>query len=82
MVEFGINHITAVGGKSINRLKFTNFRYKNYDKFLRIIVYGGMKVVQCKENLEITVIYTLNMIKPRSSLKVYRKLCLEPVAVV
>ena len=26
--EFDINCITAVGGKSINGLKFTNFRYK------------------------------------------------------
>ena len=46
--EFDINCITAVGGKSINGLKFTNFRYKNFDKFPRIIVYGGMKVVQDK----------------------------------
>ena len=46
--EFDINYITAVGGKSVNRLKFTNFRYKNSDKFPRIIVYGGMKVVQGK----------------------------------
>ena len=25
--EFDINHITAVGGKFINGLKFANFRY-------------------------------------------------------
>ena len=48
MVEFDVDHITAVGGKSINGLKFANFRYKNSDKFPRIIVYGGMKVVQGK----------------------------------
>ena len=46
--EFDINYITAVGGKSVNRLKFANFRYKNSDKYPRIIVYGGMKVVQRK----------------------------------
>ena len=46
--EFDVNYITAVGGKSVNGLKFTNFRYKNSDKFPRIIVYGGMKVVQGK----------------------------------
>ena len=27
--EFDVNYITAVGGKSVNGLKFTNFRYKN-----------------------------------------------------
>ena len=46
--EFDINYITAVGGKSVNRLKFANFRYKNSDSFPRIIIYGGMKVVQGK----------------------------------
>ena len=46
--EFDVNYVTAVGGKSINRLKFTNFRYKNSDKFPQIIVFGGMKVVQRK----------------------------------
>ena len=64
--EFEVNYITAVGGKSVNGLKFANFRYKNSDarsagsahgpggawtlshKFPRIIVYGGMKVVQGK----------------------------------
>ena len=30
---FDVNHITAVGGKSINGVKFANFRYKNSDKF-------------------------------------------------
>ena len=48
MVEFDVNHLTAVGGKSVNGLKFVNFRYKNSDKFPQIIVYGGMKVVQGK----------------------------------
>ena len=48
MVEFDINYITAVGGKSVNGLKFANFRYKNFDRFPRIIVYGGMKVMQGK----------------------------------
>ena len=48
MAEFDVNYITAVEGKSVNGLKFANFRYKNSDKFLRIIVYGGMKVVQGK----------------------------------
>ena len=46
--EFNVNYITAVGRKSVNELKFANFRYKNSDKFPRIIVYGGMKVVQGK----------------------------------
>ena len=46
--EFDINYITAIGRKSVNGLKFTNFRYKNSNKFPRIIVYGGMKVVQGK----------------------------------
>ena len=32
MVEFDINHITVVGAKTVNRLKFTNFKY-NSDKF-------------------------------------------------
>ena len=48
LVEFDINHITAIGGKSVNGLKFANFRYRNSDKFPRIIVHGGMKVVQGK----------------------------------
>ena len=30
MVEFNVNHITAVGGKSINGLKFANFGYKKF----------------------------------------------------
>ena len=46
--EFDINYITAVKGKSVNGLKFANFRNKNSNKFLRIILYGGMKVVQEK----------------------------------
>ena len=46
--KLDVNYITAVGGKSINGLKFTNFRYKNSDKFPRIIVYGGMRVEQGK----------------------------------
>ena len=46
--EFDVNYITAVKGKSVNGLKFTHFRYKNADKFPRIIVYGGMKVVKGK----------------------------------
>ena len=43
MVEFDVNYMR---GKSVNALKFANFRYKNSDKFPRIIVYGGMKVVE------------------------------------
>ena len=66
--EFDVNYITAVKGKSVNGLKFANFRYKNSDKFPRIIVYGGMKVVKRKFgnyfNLDI------KDDKPRSSLKV------------
>ena len=46
--EFDINYITAVEGKSVNGLKFANFRYENADKFPRIIVYRGMKVVKGK----------------------------------
>ena len=46
--EFDVNYITAVGRKSVNRLKFANFGYKNSDKFPRIIVYGGMRVEQEK----------------------------------
>ena len=48
MVEFDVNYITAIGGKSVNGLKFADFRYNNSDEFQRIIVYGGMKVVQGK----------------------------------
>ena len=33
MAEFDVNYITAIGGKSVNGLKFANFRYKNSDKF-------------------------------------------------
>ena len=40
--EFDINYITAVGRKFVNRLKFTNLRYKNSDKFPQIIIYGGI----------------------------------------
>ena len=29
--EFNVNYITAVKGKSVNRLKFANFKYKNSD---------------------------------------------------
>ena len=29
--EFDINYITAACGKSVNGLKFANFRYKNSD---------------------------------------------------
>ena len=46
--EFDVSYITAVKGKSVNGLKFANFRYKNANKFPRIIVYGGMKVVKRK----------------------------------
>ena len=46
--EFDINYTTAEGLKSVNGLKFANFRYKNSDKFPRIVVYGGMKVVKGK----------------------------------
>ena len=46
--EFDINYITAVKGKSVNGLKFANFRSKNADKFPRIIVNGRMKVVKGK----------------------------------
>ena len=48
MVEFDVNHITAIGRKFVNRLKFANFRYKYSDKFPRIIVYRGMRVEQGK----------------------------------
>ena len=48
IAEFDVNYITAAGRKSINRLKFTNFRYKNSDKFPQIIVYEGMRVEQGK----------------------------------
>ena len=63
--EFDVNYITAVKGKSVKGLKFANFRYKNADKFTRIMVYGGMKVVKGKFASQIS-----KMIKPRSSLKV------------
>ena len=45
---FDVNHITAIGRKAVNGLKFANFRYKNSDKFPRIIVYGGMRVKKGK----------------------------------
>ena len=64
--EFDGNYITALGVKSVNRRKFANFSYKNSDKFLRIIVYGGIKVVQGKfgNYLELDI----KDDKPRSSL--------------
>ena len=46
--EFDVDYITAVKRKFVTGLKFANFRYKNADKFPRIIVYGGMKVVNGK----------------------------------
>ena len=46
--EFDVNYITAVGGKSVNRLQFANFRYKNSDKFPQIITYRGTRVEQGK----------------------------------
>ena len=46
--EFDVNYITAVGGKSVNGLKFPNFRYSHADKFPRIIVCGGMRVTKGK----------------------------------
>ena len=46
--EFDVNYITAVKGKSVNGLKFANFRYKNAVKFPRITVYGGMRVEKGK----------------------------------
>ena len=48
MAEFDVDYITTAGRKSVNGLKFANFRYKKSDKFPRTIVYGGMKVVQGK----------------------------------
>ena len=60
--EFDVNYITAVKGKSVNGLKFANFRYKNAGKFPRIIVDGGMKVVKGKFG------NYLKMIRLRSSL--------------
>ena len=51
--EFDVNYITAVKGRSVDGLKFANFRYKNADKFPRIIVHGGMKVVKGKFELDI-----------------------------
>ena len=36
--EFDINYITAIGRKSVNGLKFTNFRYKNSDKYHYIFI--------------------------------------------
>ena len=41
MAEFNVNYITAVGGKSVNGLKFANFRHKNSDKFQRIYCLWG-----------------------------------------
>ena len=32
--EFDVNYITAVGGKSVNGLKFASFGYKNSDKLV------------------------------------------------
>ena len=46
--EVDVNYVTAVNGNSVNGLKFEHFRYKNADKFPRIIVYGGMEVVKGK----------------------------------
>ena len=44
--EFDVNYITAVGGKSVNGLKFANFRYKNSDKFQKWSLHGK-KVIIC-----------------------------------
>ena len=51
--EFDVNYITAVGGKSVNGLKFANFKYDDeegtyLDKFPRIRVYGGVKIEKGK----------------------------------
>ena len=78
--EFDVNYITAVGGKSVNGLKFANFRYENSGKFPRNIVYGGMRVEQGKFGNYLES--TSKTKKPRSSLSLWRKLCLESVAVV
>ena len=51
--EFDVNYITAAGRKSVNGLKFTNFRYKNVHKLPRIIIYERMRVE--KGNLGITL---------------------------
>ena len=48
MVEFDVNYITATGGKSVNGLKFTNFRYKISNKFPQVIIYGEIRVEQEK----------------------------------
>ena len=48
IIEFDVNYITAVKGKSVNGLKFANFRYKNSNKSPRIIIYGLMRVEQGK----------------------------------
>ena len=78
--EFDINYITAVKGKSVNGLKFANFRYKNSNKFPRIIIYGGMKVMQGKFGNYFELDIEDDKIK--EFFKNLRKLCLESVAVV
>ena len=48
MVEFDINYITAIGRKSVNGLKFTNFRYKIPLSFCELSFMELMKAVQGK----------------------------------
>ena len=80
MAEFDINNITAVGRKSINRLKFANFSYKNSDKFLRIMIYGGMKVMQGKFGNYFEL--DIKDDKTKEFFKSLEETLLEPVAVV
>ena len=40
MAEFDVNYITAMGGKSVNGLKFANFRYKTPISFHELSLMG------------------------------------------
>ena len=77
--EFNVNYVTAVGRKSVNGLKFANFKY-NSNKFPRIIVCGGMRVEQGKFGNYFEL--DIKDDKTEEFLKVWRKLCLESLAVV
>ena len=51
--EFDVNHKTSIGEKSVNGLKFANFRYKNlgekpWNIKSPLINYGGFYTFRCK----------------------------------
>ena len=53
--EFDVNYITAIGGKSVNRLKFANFRYKILMREVRALLMApegpGLSPIRFRELL-------------------------------